>query len=161
MKTRAKIQIDSEENKFTGRVIRTFLADDDPFMLALLTRLLDKHPRILIVGSAMDGRKAFHSAATLRADLVLTDLHMPNVDGRELTRWLKQLPNPPAVFVVTSDDSSEALTGSLSAGADAFLAKSPDLAIQLQLALEASFPPNPEPESQFAPPVYELATATN
>ncbi|HWC61786.1 MAG TPA: response regulator transcription factor [Verrucomicrobiae bacterium] len=148
-------------HKFTGRLIRTFLADDDPFMLALLARLLDKHPRILIVGSAADGRKAFHSAATLRAELVLTDLHMPIVDGVELARRLKQLPNPPVVYMVTSDDSSGALTASLNAGADAFLAKSPDLAIQLQLALDSSFPTIRESENPTLPAVYELATANN
>jgi DNA-binding NarL/FixJ family response regulator len=161
MRTRTQIQVPSNNNKFTGRVIRAFLANDDPFMLALLARLLDKHPRILIVGSATDGRKAFYSAATLRADLVLTDLHLPIVDGVELTRWLKQLPNPPAVFVVTSDDRSEAVTRSLRAGADAFLEKSADLAIQLQLALDSCFPANREKENQTSQPVYELAGATN
>ena len=86
---------------------------------------------------------------------------MPLMDGVEVTRWLKKLPNPPIVFVVTSDDSPEALTRSLSAGADAFLAKTAELSIQLQMALKCSFPANGEQNEQAPNPSYELATANN
>ena len=164
MKTKTKIQSDPSDpnnDEFTGRVIRTFLADDDPFMLALLARLLAKDPRITIIGSATDGRKAFHSAAMSCPDLVLTDLHMPGVDGVEVTRWLKQLRNPPIIFMVTSDDTPEALTTSLSAGADAFLVKAADLHIQLQMAMENFFPAGREQGKQAQSQFYELATATH
>ena len=161
MKTRIEMQSPPENQVFKDRPIRTFLADDDPFMLAMVGRLLAKDSRVTIIGSATDGRKAFHCAATLRADLVLTDLHMPIMDGIEVTRWLKKLPNPPIVFVVTSDDSAEALTKSLGAGADAFLAKTADLPIQLQMALQCSFPANREQNEQPPSLSYELVTATN
>jgi DNA-binding NarL/FixJ family response regulator len=161
MKTKTKIQSPPNNDEFTGRAIRTFLADDDPFVLALLARLLARDPRITIIGSATDGRKALHSAAMSCPDLVLTDLHMPIVDGVEVTRWLKQLRNPPIIFMVTSDDTPEALTRSLSAGADAFLVKAADLHIQLQMAMEDFFPGSREQEKQAQSQSYELATATN
>jgi DNA-binding NarL/FixJ family response regulator len=162
MKTKTKTlpsRIGENENS-TACTIRTFLADDDPFMLALLSKLLASDPRITIVGSATDGRKAFHSAAMSSPDLVITDLHMPIADGVEVTRWLKQLRNAPTVFVVTSDDSPDALNRSLAAGADAFLVKAADLDVQLQLAIQDCFPAQLEEQKKHQDRVYELITTT-
>ena len=88
---------------FPARTIRTFLAEDCPMMMMMLARTLAKDKRTLIIGSASDGRKAFGHASSLQPDLVMTDLHMPGLDGAEATRLLKQRPNPPVIFVVTSD----------------------------------------------------------
>lgn len=119
--------------------VRTFILDDSPFMLALLARVLAKNKRITIVGSATDGRQAFQYALMSRPDLVLIDLHMPGLDGLEMTRWFKQLPHPPIIFVLTSDESPMSRTRSLAAGADAFLLKAEDLAVRLQTAIENFF----------------------
>ena len=58
-------------NAFAADPSRTFLADDDPSMMALLGRILSTNERITIVGSAMDGRNALHSASISQPDLVL------------------------------------------------------------------------------------------
>jgi CheY-like chemotaxis protein len=88
--------------------------------MKLLARIVSKNRRVSIVGSATDGRKAFFNALTLHLDLVVTDLHMPGMDGAEVARRLKQRPNPPIIFVVTSDDTPAARARSVAAGADAF-----------------------------------------
>ncbi len=82
-----------------ARTIRTFLAEDCPMMLLRLARTLANDKRTLIIGSASDGRKAFGHASSLQPDLVMTDLHMPGLDGAEATRLLKQRPNPPIMSV--------------------------------------------------------------
>jgi DNA-binding NarL/FixJ family response regulator len=122
------------------RVIRTFLAEDSPLLMALLARIMSNDQRVLIVGSAMDGRKAFCNASTLAPDLVITDLNMPGMDGSELTLLLKQLPNPPVVFVATADDTPEAREGCMAAGANAFLVKAGNLAPRLLSAIQEFFP---------------------
>jgi len=159
MKTIRKIQ-SLPDTECESPVIRTFLVDDDPALLALLAKLLAREPRITIVGSTADARKAFHAAALSCADLVLTDLHMPMVDGLEVTRMLKQLRNPPVVFVVTSDDTPEAMTRCLSAGADAFIAKAADLQIQLRMAIQNSFPAERDKDNPDSNRTYELLAAT-
>ena len=126
------------------RTIRTCLAGGSPATMVWLARLLARDRRIAIVGAATDGGKAFRSASTLHPDLVLMDLHLPIVDGAEVARWLKQLQNPPIVFMVTPDASPAALTRSLNAGADAFLVKAADLGVQLQTAMRNFFPDDPE-----------------
>ena len=90
--------------RLANPAIRTFLADGSPFMLASLGRILAKNDRIVLFGSATDGQKAVRSASTLHVDLAVLDLHMPGLVGAEATRLLKELPNPPTIFVVSLDD---------------------------------------------------------
>jgi len=125
--------------QWCARAIRTFLADDSPLLIGLLARIVSKDPRVLIVGSAMDGRKALCNASMLAPDLVITDLNMPGMDGRELTHRLKQMRNPPAVVVATADDTSEARERCLAAGANAFLVKAGNLAPQLLSTIQEIF----------------------
>lgn len=142
--------IPSAPPKDHGRtqVIRAFMVDDSPFMLVLLARLLAKDKRITVVGSASDGPRAFQLASMSRPDLVLMDLHMPGADGAEITRWLKQLRNPPILFVLTSDESPHARARSLAAGADAFLIKAEDLAVELPRAIEKFFGEGLQPKNR-------------
>ncbi len=127
-------------NPLPTRTIRAFLAEDSLIMMGLLARIVSKDERLAIVGSATDGRKALCGASALKPDLVLTDLHLPGLDGAEVTRLLKQGPNPPIVFIVTSDGTPEARTRSMAAGAHAFLVKSSKLAPQLLSTLQEFFP---------------------
>jgi DNA-binding NarL/FixJ family response regulator len=160
MKTRIKKSQCSRpgNERLPTRAIRTFLADGDPFMLALLTKFLLNDDRIIIVGSAMDGHKAFQPAVMSYPDLVLVNLHMPGLDGLQITRWLKQLWNPPVVFIVTYENCAEDRARSLAAGADGFLVKAPDLAAQIQTAIENSFPNDFEKENKKAIHSHETIT---
>ena len=132
-------------NGLPTRTIRTFLAEDSPLLMTLLARIVSKNQRVSIVGSATDGRKALCNASTLQLDLVVTDLHMPGLDGAEVARLLKQQPNSPIVFVATSDDTPEAQARSLAAGADTFLVKGGNLAPRLLSAIQEFFSDDLEP----------------
>ena len=132
-------------NCLPGRAIRTLLAEDSPLLMASLARIVSKNQKVFIVGSATNGRKALWNASTLQLDLVVTDLHMPRMDGAEATRRLKQLPNPPIIFVVTSEDAPEARARCLAAGADVFLVKAGNLAPRLLSAIQEFFPEDLEP----------------
>ena len=146
------------DSRLSHRTIRTFLAEDSPLLMALLARVVSKEKRAFIVGSATDGRKALCNAPTLQPDLVITDLHMPGLDGAEVARRLKQLPNPPIIFVVTSDDTPEARARSVAAGADAFLVKAGNLALRLLSAIQEFFPDDLEPNDAEPKHLYESLT---
>ena len=109
-------------------------------MMALLTRILSKDRRIKVVGSATDGWEALCYASSLDPDLVLLDLHIPGLNGAEVARRLKQRPNHPTIFVVTSDDSPKSRARCLTASADAFLVKRSNLSSQIQTAVQNFFP---------------------
>jgi len=108
-------------------------------MMALLARALKQDERITFVGSAMFGPKTFSAASSLTPDLVVMDEHFAGVDCAEITRRLKQLPNPPTVFIVSSDDRAELQSRRLAAGADAVLVNAPNLPRKIQAAVKIFF----------------------
>ena len=57
---------------------------------------------LMVVGEAGSGREALHLLGTTPADLVLTDIHMPDMDGIELARHLLKLPLPPVLIFTTA-----------------------------------------------------------
>lgn len=120
--------------------IHPSLAETLPSRTAPPARIVPKDKRVTIVGSARDGSKALCNASTLGPDLAVTDLQMSGLDGAEVTRRLKQRPNSPTVFIMTSDDTTEARARSMAAGADVFLMKAGNLAPQLISAIQEFSP---------------------
>ena len=145
-------------NCLPTRTIRTLLAEDSPLLMALLARIVTKNQRVFIVGAATNGQKALWNASTLQLDLVVTDLHMPGMDGAEATRRLKQLPHPPIIFVVTSDDTPEARARCLAAGADVFLSKAGNFAPRLLSAIQEFFPDELDPNDAVPKHLRETLT---
>jgi DNA-binding NarL/FixJ family response regulator len=105
------------------RPIRILLVDDNTEFLDAATRFLVDRPRIEIVGKAFSGREAVKQTPSLKPDVVLMDLTMPEMNGLEATRLLKQLPDPPTVIVVSLHDDRSFRTAAQEAGADGFLPK--------------------------------------
>jgi DNA-binding NarL/FixJ family response regulator len=74
-----------------------------------------------VVGEAEGGRDAVRLAEELRPDVVLLDVHMPDVDGFEVAERLAQLDSPPVVVLTSSrDDYASLVAGS---AAHAFVRK--------------------------------------
>jgi len=142
--------------------VRALLVDDSPVMLQALTGFFARDHRFRVVGTAVDGRQALLAAASLNPQLVLVDLHLPHLNGAEVTRCLKQFEDPPVVFMVTSDDSTTSRALSAAAGADAFLLKSSSLPGQLESKLQEWFGPDHSPRvrSDASPPCSASGPAT-
>lgn len=134
--------------------IRALLVDDSPVMLRALKGFLARDHRFQVVGTAADGRQALLHAAAHTPQLVLLDLHLPHLNGAEVTRCLKQFDSPPVVFMITSDDTIAARALCAASGADVFLIKSGDLTRQLESKIQEWFGPNHPlpPTSGAAPP---------
>ncbi|MEE2690826.1 MAG: response regulator [Pseudomonadota bacterium] len=102
---------------------RILLADDDPIMRELASAKLAAAGHD--VASFADGGAAFEALARDGADLVISDLDMPVMDGFELTRRIRasdEWQDVP-VIVVTGSDHASAVEAAFAAGATSFLAK--------------------------------------
>jgi DNA-binding NarL/FixJ family response regulator len=95
--------------------IRVLVADDQDIVRAGLCMILDAQPGITVVGEAADGRRAIAMARSLRPDVCLLDIRMPDVDGIEATRQLAgpDVVEPLAVVVITTFDLDEYVYGAL------------------------------------------------
>jgi len=85
--------------------LRILLVDDEAPARRRLRDLLDDCATALplvVIGEAQQGREALELLQSVPADLVLTDIHMPDMDGIELARHLLKLAHPPVVIFTTA-----------------------------------------------------------
>src|SRR5213594_345381 len=85
--------------------IKVVVVDDEAPARRRLRELLDDCASALplvVVGEAASGREALNLLGSTPSDLVLTDIHMPDIDGIELARHLLKLPVPPVVMFTTA-----------------------------------------------------------
>lgn len=100
---------------------RVVLADDHPHVLRAFGRLLDFSCEV--VGSVSNGRDAIEAVMTLRPDILVADLMMPDLDGLEVCRRVKRAAPETAVIIVTALADAEMQKVALAAGASAFIPK--------------------------------------
>jgi DNA-binding NarL/FixJ family response regulator len=115
-------------------VIRVLLADDQVLVRAGFRLLLESAGDIAVIGEAANGGVAVALAREHAPDVVLMDLHMPEVDGVTATRLIAGDPDLSStrVVVLTTFDDEETVFAALRAGASGFLVKDVEPAELLQ-----------------------------
>ena len=105
--------------------IKVLLADDQILVRAGLKVLVDSAPDLAVVGEAATGREAVTLARTARADVVLMDIRMPEMDGLAATREIMADEDLAGVrvLVLTTFEVDEYVFQALRAGASGFLGK--------------------------------------
>ena len=106
-------------------MIRVILADDQALIRAGFRVLVDSADDMEVVAEAADGAQAVMLARRERADVVLMDIRMPNVDGLEATRLIAADDDLAGVKVIilTTFESDEFVYQAIRAGASGFLVK--------------------------------------
>jgi DNA-binding NarL/FixJ family response regulator len=110
-------------------VIRVLLADDQPLIRDGFAVFLNSAPDMTVVGAAGTGRQAVQLCRSLRPDVVVMDIRMPDTDGLTATA---QITGDPAlagvkVLVLTTFEVDGYVFAALRAGASGFLGKSAEV----------------------------------
>jgi DNA-binding NarL/FixJ family response regulator len=103
--------------------VRVLLADDHDVVRDGLRAFLEKYSDVVVVGSTATGREAVLLAKKLRADMAIMDISMPDLNGIEATRKIRELCPETQVIVLSMHSSLEHVYQALKAGARGFLTK--------------------------------------
>lgn len=104
-------------------MIHLLLVDDQELVCQGLRAMLNLESDIEVVGVANNGQVAIQQVEALQPDVVLMDIRMPIMDGREATRIICQKFPDTKVLVVSTFDEDEYITHSIKAGARGYLLK--------------------------------------
>ncbi|MBN6034225.1 response regulator transcription factor [Amycolatopsis sp. 195334CR] len=107
-------------------MIRVLVADDEPMIRAGVAAILASDEQIEVVAEAADGREAVERVRSVRPDVALLDIRMPNLDGLSAAEEVRRLVPETAVIMLTTFSEDEYIGRALAAGAGGFLLKSGD-----------------------------------
>jgi DNA-binding NarL/FixJ family response regulator len=109
-----------------GVTIRVLLADDQPLVRGGFAIFVGAAPDLAVVGQAGTGREAVELARSVRPDVVVMDIRMPELDGLVATRLITTDPELAGVrvLILTTFEIDAYVFEALRAGASGFLGKS-------------------------------------
>jgi DNA-binding NarL/FixJ family response regulator len=104
-------------------MIRLLLVDDQNLICQGLKAMLSLEADLEVVGIANNGEVAIEQVAALQPDVVLMDVRMPIMDGREATRMITQQYPQVKVLVLSTFDDDQYIADAMRAGAKGYLLK--------------------------------------
>ncbi len=103
--------------------IKIFLADDHPLIMQGVQLILDNEPDLEVIGRATDGRTLVREAKKQQPDVVILDITMPELNGIEAARQLRQEIPHCRIIMLSMHGTARLVMQALEAGADGYLLK--------------------------------------
>ncbi len=119
----------------TAKKLRILLADDHELVRRGIRGLLRARRGWKVVGEAVNGREAVEKTSKLKPDVAIVDISMPDLDGLQATRQIRELTPTTKVVVLSMHESDQMVRRVLEAGALGYVLKS-DLATHLVKAVK-------------------------
>jgi response regulator of citrate/malate metabolism len=104
-------------------MIRVLVVDDDFMVAKVHSGFVGRVPGFVVVGVAHNGAAALEAVAELRPDLVLLDIHLPDVSGIEVLRQLREQQPDVDVLVISAAKEVETVRTALRGGVVNYLLK--------------------------------------
>jgi DNA-binding NarL/FixJ family response regulator len=110
------------DNVRSGQV-RVLLVDDHPVVRSGLRYVLEQGDRLVVIGECESAGEAVKLAEGLQPDVIFMDICMPDLNGIEATRIIKERQPDVRILIVSTHNDDEYVMGALQAGADGYLLK--------------------------------------
>lgn len=124
-----------KRNSKTTSKLRIVVADDHELVRRGIRDLLEMRRNWKVIGEAGGGREAVNQVKTLKPDILILDITMPDMDGLEATRQIHEARVSTRILILTMHESDQMVRRVLEAGALGYVLKS-DMAAQLVQAVE-------------------------
>jgi DNA-binding NarL/FixJ family response regulator len=106
--------------------MKLIIADDSSLMRERIKNQVKCFTQVIIMGEAGNGRTAMEMIMEFDPDLIILDLHMPEMGGMEVLKRIKEAKMKTKVCILTNYSYPHYRTKCLALGADYFLSKSDD-----------------------------------
>ncbi len=103
--------------------IKVVVADDHPLIREGIANALARDPAITVVGQASGGEEALELVRRLSPDVLVLDLHMPDLGGIAVLQRLRDENSTVRALALTASETSETLLAAIGAGAEGYLTK--------------------------------------
>ena len=104
-------------------MIGIILADDHSIVRDGLRMILESQNDMTVIGEARDGRDALAQAGTLRPDVIVMDIAMPELNGIEATRMICERMPKVSIIILSMHHTHEHIYRAMRAGAHGYLLK--------------------------------------
>lgn len=104
-------------------MIKVLLVDDQQILAEGIKSVLETCSEIKVIGIALDGAQAVEKCASLKPDVVLMDIRMPNMNGMVATKRIKEADENIKIVVLTTFDDSDYILSAINNGASGYLLK--------------------------------------
>ncbi len=148
------------------KIIRVLLVDDHAVVRSGLSTFIGASPDLKVVGEASSGREALQLCSECDPDVVLMDVMMPEMDGIEALRIIRQKHPTVQVLMLTSSSEESVVRAALQAGAVGYVMKNVsihELADAIRVAVTGKLTLSTEVMQVLvdaarrpAPPTYDL-----
>ena len=108
------------------RTLKVLIADDHRLMIDAIRLVLEQADDLEVVGEATVGSQVLPLVGQLNPDVVLLDVHMPEMDGLRCLDLLQKRHPSVSVVMLSGHDDSETIESALSRGAKSFVSKQVD-----------------------------------
>ena len=102
---------------------RVLVVDDHALLRTGVANIINLEPTLEVVAEAANGQDAIEAYRAQRPDVVLVDLRMPEMEGVEAVRRIREMDPQARVIVLTTYDADEDIARALQAGAKAYILK--------------------------------------
>ena len=111
------------ENRMAMEKIRVLIVDDHLLFSSGVRVLLEQGDQFLVLGEVADGLEGVKRTESLKPDIVLMDIHMPGISGREALKLIgESAPDAKVVMLTVSEDAND-LIECLREGAAGYILK--------------------------------------
>src|SRR5271156_5310850 len=108
----------------TKASVRIVLADDHDIVREGLRKLLEEQPGWIVCGEAVNGRQAVSMCQTLKPDIAVLDISMPELNGVDASKQILKVSPTTEILVFTMHESERLVRDMLVVGARGYLLKS-------------------------------------